>query len=304
MRHDGDDPYLVVAADKGTATFSDIANGVAEDYGFWLGDAFASGGSVGYDHKAMGITARGGLGLRPAPLPRARRRRPDRGLHRRRHRRHERRRVRQRHAAVRAHPARGRVRPPPHLPRPRPRTRSPRTPSARGCSSCRARPGTDYDTPADQRGRRRLPAHRQVDPAVRAGARGAGRRRRVADADRADVGDPARAGRPAVERRHRHLREGQGRDARRRRRQGQRRAARQRRRAAREGRGRGRQPRLHPARADRVRARRRARSTPTRSTTPAASTAPTTRSTSRSCSTRSWPRATSPSSSATRCWRR
>ena len=59
VRHDGDDPYLVVAADKGTATFSDIANQVSEDYGFWLGDAFASGGSVGYDHKAMGITARG-----------------------------------------------------------------------------------------------------------------------------------------------------------------------------------------------------------------------------------------------------
>ncbi|MGH8706882.1 MAG: NAD-glutamate dehydrogenase domain-containing protein, partial [Burkholderiales bacterium] len=59
MRHDRDDPYLVVAADKGTATFSDIANGVAQDYGFWLGDAFASGGSVGYDHKKMGITARG-----------------------------------------------------------------------------------------------------------------------------------------------------------------------------------------------------------------------------------------------------
>jgi glutamate dehydrogenase len=58
-RYDGDDPYLVVAADKGTATFSDIANGIAADYGFWLGDAFASGGSVGYDHKAMGITARG-----------------------------------------------------------------------------------------------------------------------------------------------------------------------------------------------------------------------------------------------------
>jgi glutamate dehydrogenase len=57
--HDADDPYLVVAADKGTATFSDIANRVAEDYGFWLGDAFASGGSAGYDHKAMGITARG-----------------------------------------------------------------------------------------------------------------------------------------------------------------------------------------------------------------------------------------------------
>ena len=59
ISYDGDDPYLVVAADKGTATFSDIANGVAIDYGFWLGDAFASGGSVGYDHKAMGITARG-----------------------------------------------------------------------------------------------------------------------------------------------------------------------------------------------------------------------------------------------------
>ena len=59
VRLDGDDPYLVVAADKGTATFSDIANEVAEQYGFWLGDAFASGGSAGYDHKAMGITARG-----------------------------------------------------------------------------------------------------------------------------------------------------------------------------------------------------------------------------------------------------
>ena len=59
VRRDGDDAYLVVAADKGTATFSDIANGVAQSYGFWLGDAFASGGSVGYDHKAMGITAKG-----------------------------------------------------------------------------------------------------------------------------------------------------------------------------------------------------------------------------------------------------
>jgi glutamate dehydrogenase len=59
VRHDGDDPYLVVAADKGTATFSDIANEIAAEYGFWLGDAFASGGSNGYDHKAMGITARG-----------------------------------------------------------------------------------------------------------------------------------------------------------------------------------------------------------------------------------------------------
>ncbi len=58
--HDGDDPYFVVAADKGTATFSDIANAIAIEQNFWLGDAFASGGSVGYDHKAMGITAKGG----------------------------------------------------------------------------------------------------------------------------------------------------------------------------------------------------------------------------------------------------
>jgi glutamate dehydrogenase len=76
VRRDGDDPYLVVAADKGTATFSDTANEVAVRYGFWLGDAFASGGSEGYDHKKMGITARGAwesvkwhfaaLGLNPA----------------------------------------------------------------------------------------------------------------------------------------------------------------------------------------------------------------------------------------------
>ncbi|MER6588656.1 MULTISPECIES: NAD-glutamate dehydrogenase [Micromonospora] len=59
VRHDGDDPYMVVAADKGTATFSDIANEISEAHSFWLGDAFASGGSAGYDHKKMGITARG-----------------------------------------------------------------------------------------------------------------------------------------------------------------------------------------------------------------------------------------------------
>jgi glutamate dehydrogenase len=59
VRRDGDDPYLVIAADKGTAGLSDLANEIAADYGFWLGDAFASGGSAGYDHKAMGITARG-----------------------------------------------------------------------------------------------------------------------------------------------------------------------------------------------------------------------------------------------------
>ena len=79
MRYDDDDPYLVVAADKGTATFSDLANSIAGEYGFWLGDAFASGGSDGYDHKEMGITARGawesvrrhflGLGINPDKDP-------------------------------------------------------------------------------------------------------------------------------------------------------------------------------------------------------------------------------------------
>jgi glutamate dehydrogenase len=59
VRRDGDDPYIVAAADKGTATFSDLANKLSAEYGFWLGDAFASGGSAGYDHKGMGITARG-----------------------------------------------------------------------------------------------------------------------------------------------------------------------------------------------------------------------------------------------------
>src|SRR5687768_7264611 len=59
VRYDDDDPYLVVAADKGTATFSDIANAISVERGFWLGDAFASGGSAGYDHKEMGITAKG-----------------------------------------------------------------------------------------------------------------------------------------------------------------------------------------------------------------------------------------------------
>ena len=99
--HDGDDPYLVVAADKGTATFSDIANEIAADYGFWLGDAFASGGSTGYDHKEMGITARGAWES-------VKRHFRELGVdadttddHGRRHRRHVGRRVRQRHAAAR-----------------------------------------------------------------------------------------------------------------------------------------------------------------------------------------------------------
>ena len=88
VRHDEDDPYLVVAADKGTATFSDIANAIAIEYGFWLGDAFASGGSAGYDHKAAGDHGARRLGVGQAPLPRARHRHRDHRPHRRRHRRH------------------------------------------------------------------------------------------------------------------------------------------------------------------------------------------------------------------------
>ena len=119
--HDEDDPYFVVAADKGTATFSDVANAIALERNFWLGDAFASGGSNGYDHKAMGITARGawvsvqrhflemGIDVQSDPITVA-------GV-----RRHVGRRVRQRHAAVEGDQAGRGVRPPPHLHRSRSR---------------------------------------------------------------------------------------------------------------------------------------------------------------------------------------
>ena len=256
VRHDGDDPYLVVAADKGTATFSDIANGVAEDYGFWLGDAFASGGSVGYDHKAMGITARSawvsvqrhfrelgvdvqtedftvaGIGDMSGDVF-------GNGMLLSEH-------IRLVAAFDHRH----------IFLDPNPDAASSHAERARLFEVPRSS-WADYDTSLISEGGGVFPRTAKSIPLHRAGARGARRRRRVADAERADVGDPARAGGPAVERRHRHLRQVQGRDARRRRRQGQRRAARQRLRAAREGRGRGRQPRLHPARADRVRARRR-----------------------------------------------
>ena len=117
VRYDEDDPYLVVAADKGTATFSDIANEVSASYGFWLGDAFASGGSKGYDHKQMGITARGAW----ESVKRHFRElgtdiQTDR-LHGRRDRRHVGRRVRQRDAALAPHQAAGRVQPPARVPR-------------------------------------------------------------------------------------------------------------------------------------------------------------------------------------------
>ena len=141
VRHDEDDPYLVVAADKGTAKFSDIANQIAAEYRFWLGDAFASGGSAGQrglrpqrhrHHRARR------LGIGQAPLPPAWQKHPARRhLHRHRHRRHERRRLRQRHAALCQHPPARRLQPPAHLHRPQPRpggkpgrTRAPLPPAA------------------------------------------------------------------------------------------------------------------------------------------------------------------------------
>ncbi len=120
---DGDDPYFVVAADKGTATFSDVANAIALDRNFWLGDAFASGGSNGYDHKAMGITAKGAwISVQRHFLEMGIDVQSGAGAGRRL-RRHVGRRVRQRHAAVEGDQAGRRVRPPPHLHRSRSRSR-------------------------------------------------------------------------------------------------------------------------------------------------------------------------------------
>ena len=141
VRHDDDDPYLVVAADKGTAHLSDTANSVSSQYGFWLGDAFASGGSVGYDHKKEGITARGawecikhsfrllGHDIQTQPFTMAG--------------------IGDMSGDVFGNgallspvtEARGRLRPPPHLPRPGSRIPRRASPSASGCSTCRGRRG-------------------------------------------------------------------------------------------------------------------------------------------------------------------
>ncbi len=216
VRRDGDDPYLVVAADKGTATFSDIANAISADYGFWLGDAFASGGSAGYDHKKMGITARGawecvkrhfrelGIDIQKTAFT------VDR------HRRHVGRRVRQRHAALAPHPPAGRLRPPPHLPRPGPGCRRRASPSGSACLRCRARAGTT--TIADAISQAAAACSRA--PPSRSRCRREARALlglRVSDrsSERDHARHPAHAGRPAVERRHRHLRQGERRAQRR-----------------------------------------------------------------------------------------
>ena len=206
-----DDPYLVVAADKGTATFSDIANGVSRDYGFWLDDAFASGGSAGYDHKKMGITARGAWEMREAAFPRARHRHPDPGFHLRRRRRHVGRRVRQRHAAVAAHQAAGGLQPPAHLRRSGSRSGG----ELRGAQAA-VRPAAlvleRLRRQADLRGGgifERKAKSIKLSPEVQRALR---HRQGAGDAGRADPAPAEGGGRPAVLRRHRHLREGQRRE--------------------------------------------------------------------------------------------
>ena len=156
--HDDDDTYLVVAADKGTATFSDIANEISLEYGFWLGDAFASGGSAGYDHKAMGITARGAwesVRRHARVLGKDADTRP---AHGRRDRRHVRRRLRQRDAAVAGAAARRRVRPPPRVHRPDPDPEVAFVERQRLFDLPRSS-WADYDPALHLAWRRRLPAH-------------------------------------------------------------------------------------------------------------------------------------------------
>ena len=292
VRHDGDDSYLVVAADKGTATFSDIANGVAAGLRLLARRRVRLRRLGRLRPQGDGHHRPRRLGLGAAALPRAGHRLPDRGLHLRRHRRHVRRRLRQRHALLRAHPAGGRLRPPRHLPRPDTRRRRRRTPSASGSSSCRARRWQDYDTSPDLRGRRRLPAHGQVDPADAAGAR-----RRSASTTASTAMTPAELMQAILLAPVDLLWNGgigtyvkaRGGDQRRRRRQGQRRASASTAascapgasaRAATSG-----SPSAAGSSTPAGRDGRAAGSTPTSSTTPPASTPPTTRSTSRSCST-------------------
>ncbi len=238
--HDGEDPYLVVAADKGTATFSDIANGVAENYGFWLGDAFASGGSVGYDHKVMGITARGAWEA-------------------------VKRHFRELGKDIQAEPFTvvgvgdmrgdvfgngmllskqtklfGRLRPPPHLPGPRSGSRPTSWAERDRMFKLPRSSRDDYDKSLISKGGGvfRAPRSRsRCRPEVRAMLE---IKAEVGRAQRTAHRHPQGPGRAALFRRHRRLRESHSRKPRRRRRQGQRRHPHQRRRPAGQGGGRGR----------------------------------------------------------------
>ena len=203
MRHDGDDPYLVVAADKGTATFSDIANEISAAHDFWLGDAFASGGSAGYDHKGMAITARGAwecVKRHFREMDIDIQRQPFRvvgvgdmsgdvfgnGMLLSEH-------IRlvaafdHRDIFIDPHPGRRELR----------RAQAPVRTAALELAGLRQ--GQDLQ------GRRRILARRQVDPAERRDQGAARPRRRQPHAQRADPRDPQMRDRPAVVRRHRHL---------------------------------------------------------------------------------------------------
>ena len=165
VRYDGDDPYLVVAADKGTATFSDIANGIALEYGLLARRRVRLRRVDRLRPQGDGHHRARRLGVGQASLPRARARRAVRGLHGRRHRRHVRRRVRQRDAAVAPHQAGRRVQPPPHLPRPEPGRRA-SFEERRRLFELPESTWDDYDREADLAGRRRLRPRREVDPAL------------------------------------------------------------------------------------------------------------------------------------------
>ena len=283
LRRDGDDAYLVVAADKGTATFSDIANDVAKSYGFWLGDAFASGGSVGYDHKAMGITAKGaweavkrhfremgvdtqtedftvvGIGDMSGDVF-------GNGMLLSKH-------IRLIAAFDHRH----------IFLDPEPDAATSWVERQRMFDLPRSS-WDDYDKSLISEGggvysreQKAIP----VSPQVRL-ALGIDDGRHRNGAAQPDQGDSAGAGGPAVQRRHRHLHQGRIRVRRRRRRPRQRPGAGQRKPVARQGDRRRRQPRGDRTGPRRVRPVAAAGSIPTRWTTPPASTAPTTRSTSRS----------------------
>ena len=189
VRHDGDDPYLVVAADKGTATFSDIANAISTEKNHWLGDAFASGGSQGYDHKKMGITARGaweavkrhfrelGTDIQTMPFTRCRRRR------------HVRRCFRQWHAALAGDEARRCFRSPRHLHRSLARPgRQPRRTPAHVQPAAVELAGLQQG--ADLARRRRVLAFAQGNPACAGSADLARSRQATSYALRGDDGDP------------------------------------------------------------------------------------------------------------------
>ena len=252
-RHDPDDPYLVVAADKGTAAFSDYANAISAEYGYWLGRCVRVGRLGRLRPQGDGHHGARRVGVGQAPLPRNGHRHADDRLHRRGDRRHVRRRVRQRHAAVAPHQARRGLRPSAHLARSRSGSGN-GLPRARAALPAAAFVVERLRRDAALAGRRHPFARRQVDCDHARGASRAGDHRGSADAVGTGQCDPEGAGRSRLQRRHRDLRKGHVRDARAGRRPRERRAARERARPAVQGVRRRRQSRLHAARAHRVRA--------------------------------------------------